>query len=101
MFTHISLFYLNDPADAPKLEALLNEVPGKNPEIVKSRVGINLTQLPEGVPGPEFCQVAQVLTFATEEGVRNYPLSKAHQDLLDAGSYMVAKVAAADFITED
>ena len=101
MYTHISLFYLKDPADTPKLEALLNEVPHKNPEIVKSQVGINLTQLPEGVHGPEFCQVAQVLTFATEEGVRNYPLSQAHQELLDAGSHMVAKVAAADFVTQN
>lgn len=97
MRIHISLFYLNDPADAPRLEALLNEVPGKEPDILESRVGINLVQLPEGVPGPEFCHVAQILTFASAEAAERYPQSRAHRELMAASGSMVRKVAAADF----
>lgn len=97
MVVHISLFYLKDSADADKIVAALNEVPAKNPAILTSQVGPNVA-VPAPVGGPDFADVAQVITFATPEDAEAYPMSQAHLDLLERSAGLVERVSCAEFV---
>ena len=97
MVVHISLFYLKNAADADKIITALNEVPAKNPAILTSQVGPNIA-VPAPVGGPDFADVAQVITFAAPEDAEAYPMSRAHLDLLEQSGGLVDHVSCAEFV---
>lgn len=102
MVTHISLYKVNGDPKTPegqeavaKLEALLNEVPGKLSDITSSSVGHNVLYPP--FPMDAVYDVAQIITFDTMEQAAAYPASKAHGDLVEGSKDIVATVAFIDF----
>lgn len=100
MIVHISLYYLKNPAEANQVVDALQKVPGENPAIVTSWVGRNLPG-PPPMPGmPDFADVAQVITFASEADAAAYPQSAAHLNLKKATEHLIERVAAADFLQE-
>lgn len=100
MIVHISLYYLQRPEDAGQVEAALRKVPEENPAVVTSWVGRNLPG-PPPMPGmPDFADVAQVITFASEADAAAYPQSAAHLNLKEATGHLIKRVSAADFFQE-
>ena len=100
MIVHISLYYLKNQEDAGMVIDALKKVPGENPAIVTSWVGRNLPG-PPPMPGmPDFADVAQVITFASEADAAAYPQSAAHDNLKKAAGHLIERVAAADFFQE-
>lgn len=74
---------------------MLEEV-GKNcPLIIKSEVGVNISEQPP--VGPHFGDVIQIVEFSNLIDLQKYPQSKEHQKLLMDGTEMET-VTAIDYI---
>lgn len=96
MFRHISVFTLENKEEIDTLVKQLHVVE-KCPLIVKGEVGVNVTPLPEeGLEGPDFGDVVQIIDFATKEDLETYPSSKEHLKLFKEGPVM-KKVSAIDY----
>ena len=96
MVRHISVFTLANPKEIDILVEQLNEV-AKCPLIVHSEVGVNFTPKPqEGLEGPDFGDVIQIIDFKTKEDLEAYPSSKEHMKLFKEGPQM-KKVTAIDY----
>jgi len=102
LVTHISLYKIQQDRNTPegqqaieKLEALLNEVPNKNSDILSSSVGHNVLYPP--FPMDAVYDVAQIITFDTMEQAAAYPASEAHGYLVEGSKDIVKTVAFIDF----
>ncbi len=102
MVTHISLYKINAQPSSlegqqqiQQLEALLNQVPTRNSDILTSHVGHNVMYPP--FPMDAVCDVAQIITFETMEQAAAYPASQAHVDLVAASEGIVESVNFIDF----
>lgn len=96
MFRHISVFTLENKEEIDTLVKQLQDVE-QCPLIVKGEVGVNVTFLPEeGLEGPDFGDVVQIIDFATKEDLEAYPSSKEHLKLFKEGPVM-KKVSAIDY----
>ena len=96
-YIHISLFFLKDPATAAQVCEALELVPGEEPKVLNSQVGLCRAD-PHPHPGaPAFAHVSQVLTYASEEDMMAYPKSAAHQHLLERIVPLVDHVIVAEY----
>ena len=98
MVTHVSLFYLKDPGTADQMIAALEAV--DDPSVLTNTVGTNLFPPPPIEGGPDFADVAQIITFADAEGAAAYPAGAAHISLQQKTNHLIARVAGIDFETE-
>lgn len=96
MIRHVSVFTLKNKEEIPAFMHLLEEVGQTCPLIVSSQIGTNITHLPEGVPGPKFGDVIQIIDFNTKKDADNYPQSKEHLKRVEQGPIM-QEVTAIDF----
>lgn len=95
MIKHVSVFTLKDKSEIKHFVEMLEEV-GKNcPLIIKSEVGVNISEQPP--VGPHFGDVIQIVEFKDEADLKAYPTSKEHQRLLKEGPEMET-VTAIDYI---
>ena len=100
MIKHISVFTLKNKEEINDFIEQLNEV-AKCPLIVESEVGINFTPKPEeGLEGPEFGDVVQIISFNSKEDLAAYPASDEHMKLFKEGPQM-EKVSAIDYEVKD
>lgn len=95
MFKHISVFTLENKNDLDLLVKQLNDVL-ECPLVVRGEVGVNISHVKEGLEGPDFGDVIQILEFNTKEDMDNYPSSKEHMVLFKEGPKM-KKVTAIDY----
>lgn len=97
MIRHISVFTLEDKKDLPLLKSLLEET-GKNCSLIRhSQIGENIAAPPkEGLEGPDFGDLVQVIDFDTPEDAKAYPTSETHIHLFH-NSPKMKKVTAIDF----
>ncbi len=80
MIKHVSVFTLKDKSEIKHFVEMLEEV-GKNcPLIIKSEVGVNISEQPP--VGPHFGDVIQIVEFSNLIDLQKYPQSKEHQKLL-------------------
>ena len=97
MIRHVSVFTLKDKNKIDDFIVLLNGVGQTCPLIVNSQVGKNIAHLPpEGLEGPDFGDVIQLIDFQSKEDADLYPQSKEHLKLFHDGPEML-KVTAIDF----
>ena len=95
MIKHVSVFTLKDKNEIKHFVEMLEEV-GKNcPLIIKSEVGVNISEQPP--VGPHFGDVIQIVEFSNLIDLQKYPQSKEHQKLLMDGTEMET-VTAIDYI---
>ena len=100
MIKHISVFTLKNKEEINGFVEMLDEV-AKCPLIVHSEVGVNVTPKPEeGLEGPEFGDVVQIISFNSKEDLDAYPSSKEHMKLFKEGPVM-EKVSAIDYEVKD
>jgi len=93
MIKHVSVFTLKDKSEIKHFVEMLEEV-GKNcPLIIKSEVGVNISEQPP--VGPHFGDVIQIVEFSNL--IDLHPQSKEHQKLLMDGTEMET-VTAIDYI---
>ena len=91
MIKHVSVFTLKDKSEIKHFVEMLEEV-GKNcPLIIKSEVGVNISEQ------PHFGDVIQIVEFSNLIDLQKYPQSKEHQKLLMDGTEMET-VTAIDYI---
>ena len=91
MIKHVSVFTLKDKSEIKHFVEMLEEV-GKNcPLIIKSEVGVNISER------PHFGDVIQIVEFSNLIDLQKYPQSKEHQKLLMDGTEMET-VTAIDYI---
>lgn len=82
MIRHISVFTLEDKKELPLLKSLLEEAGKKCSLIRQSKIGENITALQkEGLEGPDFGDLVQIIDFDTPEDAKAYPASEAHINL--------------------
>lgn len=97
MVRHISVFTLEDKKELPLLKSLLEEAGKKCPLIRQSQIGENISAPPkEGLVGPDFGDLVQIIDFDTPEDAKAYPTSEAHINLFH-NSPKMKKVTAIDF----
>ena len=97
MIVHISLFYLKNKQDAPKVLEALRRVPEQEKRVCTSYVGQNWFAPPSAPGVPEFADVAQVITFDDWEAAQAYPDCPAHLSLRAATDELIQRVCAAEF----
>lgn len=95
MIKHVSVFTLKDKNEINKFVEMLEEVGQNCPLIIKSEIGVNMSEQPP--VGPHFGDIIQIIEFNNEEDLNAYPVSKEHQKLLDDGPEMET-VTAIDYI---
>mgnify|MGYP000007940056 FL=1 len=95
MVKHVSVFTLKDKSEIKHFVEMLEEVGKKCPLIIKSEVGVNMSE--QQSVGPHFGDVIQIIEFKNEDDLNNYPKSKEHQKLLTDGPEMET-VTAIDYI---
>lgn len=95
MIKHVSVFTLKDKSEIKHFIEMLEEVGQKCPLIVKSEIGVNMSEQPP--VGPHFGDVIQTVEFSNITDLQKYPQSKEHQKLLTDGPEMET-VTAIDYI---
>ena len=80
---------------ADKNVEMLEEVGKKCPLIIKSEIGVNMSE--QQSVGPHFGDVIQIVEFSNRIDLQKYPQSKEHQKLLMDGPEMET-VTAIDYI---
>ena len=95
MVKHVSIFALKDKSEIKHFVEMLEEIGEKCPLIIKSEIGVNMSEQPP--VGPHFGDVIQIIEFKNEDDLNNYPKSKEHQKLLTDGPEMET-VTAIDYI---
>lgn len=94
MIKHVSVFTLKDKSEIKTFVEMLEEVGKECSLIVKSEVGVNISE--QVKVGPHFGDIIQIIEFNNEEDLNAYPVSKEHQKLLDDGPEMET-VTAIDY----
>ena len=94
MIKHVSVFTLKDKSEIKHFVEMLEEIGEKCPLIIKSEIGVNMSEQPP--VGPHFGDVIQIIEFKNEDDLNNYPKSKEHQKLLTDGPEMET-VTAIDY----
>lgn len=94
MIKHVSVFTLKDKNEINKFVEMLEEVGKACPLIIKSEVGVNISE--QVKVGPHFGDIIQTIEFNNEDDLNAYPISKEHQKLLDDGPEMET-VTAIDY----
>lgn len=95
MIKHVSVFTLKDKNEIKHFVEMLEEVGQNCPLIIKSEIGVNMSEQPP--VGPHFGDIIQIIEFNNEDDLNAYPVSKEHQKLLDDGPEMET-VTAIDYI---
>lgn len=95
MIKHVSVFTLKDKNEIKHFVEMLEEVGQNCPLIIKSEIGVNMSEQPP--VGPHFGDIIQIIEFNNEEDLNAYPVSKEHQKLLDDGPEMET-VTAIDYL---
>lgn len=96
MIKHVSVFTLKDKSEIKHFVEMLEEVGQTCPLIIKSEIGVNISEQPP--VGPHFGDVIQIIEFKNEDDLNNYPKSKEHQKLLTDGPEMETVTAIDYFI---
>lgn len=94
MIKHVSVFTLKEKSKINKFVEMLEEVGKSCSLIVRSEVGVNMSEQPK--VGPHFGDIIQIIEFNNEEDLIAYPTSKEHQKLLVEGPEMET-VTAIDY----
>ena len=89
------VFTLKDKNEIKHFVEMLEEVGKKCPLIIKSEVGVNMSE--QQSVGPHFGDVIQIVEFSNRIDLQKYPQSKEHQKLLTDGPEMET-VTAIDYI---
>ena len=95
MIKHVSVFTLKDKSEIKHFVEMLEEIGDKCPLIIKSEIGVNMSEQPP--VGPHFGDVFQTVEFLNVTDLEKYPQSKEHQKLLIEGPEMKT-VTAIDYI---
>ncbi|HJI22149.1 MAG TPA: Dabb family protein [Coprobacillaceae bacterium] len=95
MIKHVSVFTLKDKSEIKHFVEMLEEIGEKCPLIIKSEIGVNMSEQPP--VGPHFGDVIQTVEFLNVTDLEKYPQSKEHQKLLIEGPEMKT-VTAIDYI---
>lgn len=95
MIKHVSVFTLKDKSEIKHFVEMLEEIGEKCPLIIKSEIGVNMSEQPP--VGPYFGDVIQTVEFLNVTDLEKYPQSKEHQKLLIEGPEMKT-VTAIDYI---
>ena len=94
MIKHVSVFTLKDKNEIKHFVGMLEEVGKKCPLIIKSEIGVNMSE--QQSVGPHFGDIIQIIEFKDEADLKAYPTSKEHQRLLKEGPEMKT-VTAIDY----
>ena len=107
MIRHISMFKLLDQPQNGKtkeenlvmIREYLNKIPEILPTVVNCQVGVNVSPMP---PMPDdapvmFCDLVQVIDFATPEDSAAYAPSEAHTGLVALSEGVMKKVIGIDY----
>lgn len=100
---HISVFRVRpehrNEATLSLLEAQLNALPALIPAITACEIGRKPMDMPVDAPNGEvrFYDLVQILTFATPEDCRDYPMTRGHLDFLASSSQYMEQVAVIDY----
>ena len=95
MIKHVSVFTLKDKSEIKHFVEMLEEIGEKCPLIIKSEIGVNMSEQPP--VGPHVGDVIQTVEFLNVTDLEKYPQSKEHQKLLIEGPEMKT-VTAIDYI---
>ena len=75
MIKHVSVFTLKDKNEIKHFVEMLEEVGKKCPLIIKSEIGVNMSE--QQSVGPHFGDVIQIVEFSNRIDLQKYPQSKA------------------------
>lgn len=95
MIKHVLVFTLKDKNEIKHFVGMLEEVGKKCPLIIKSEIGVNMSE--QQSVGPHFGDVIQIVEFSNRIDLQKYPQSKEHQKLLMDGPEMET-VTAIDYM---
>lgn len=103
MYTHISMFRLRDRdnsnAQRNEIRSRLESFPAHIPSIQSSRILENCLPHPklDSEDAPFFCDLIQIITFATQADLAAYPHDPYHMAMVSETSHMVERVCITDF----
>lgn len=103
MYTHISMFRFRDRAtletDRDRIRSALETFPAHIPSIQSSQVVVNCLAQPQ-VPGSSpllFCDLVQIVTFASAADLAAYPQDPYHRKLVQKTDELVERVCIIDY----
>lgn len=100
---HISVFRVKpehrNEATLSLLEAQLKALPAQIPTITACEIGRKPMEMPVDSPNGEvsFYDLVQIITFASPEDCREYPMAPAHRDFLATSSQYMEQVIVIDY----